>query len=315
MSDGPGPSLAWSDLLDAIAGVDPRTIQAVFGALGEDQLKQLGSRISSEPSGSDFYQFVLNGASKDQITSLSRLWAGHLRPDGGNDWYSPGGQLFGTTHGNTFIGAKQGSLDDCWMLAKLNALVGADPNWPHEHVRRNGNGTVSVKFYNGDGDPYWVTVTEELPGNGADPESSTTGTWAAYYEKAMASDPNGEGGLMPGQGYEGLTAGFSDSADEYLTGHESDNLKFGHWPWSDDPHDAVVKAHDDGKGVVAENWSNQASDGDDDDDDMRQWHVYYVKDIEANGDVVLGNPWGHSDVTLTRDEFNDYMEDVSIVNQ
>lgn len=323
-SNGNGPRSpeamkAWFRMLETLRGMNPDAAAVILGALSDDELKALDREIGDASShmkdASDFYSFILAGATTDQVTRLKDLWKANLRPDGGENWAVPGGRLFNPPYvkpGNnngTFIGAGQGSMDDCWMLAKLNALVGADPNWPQDHVRDNGNGTVSVQFYDDDGHPYWVTVTDELPDNGASPEGPNSSTWAAYYEKAMAADDHGR----PGSGYDSLTAGLSDSSDVYMAGQDSDNLKQGHWPWSDDPYDAVVKAHNEGKGVVAENWANAWFSGGD--DDMHQWHVYYVKDIQADGDVVLGNPWGDEDVVLSPSEFNDYMEDVSIVHQ
>ncbi|UYM05885.1 C2 family cysteine protease [Solicola gregarius] len=310
---------AWSGLLETIKGMDPSAAAVILGALSDDELKDLGEQVGgvSEQhmaSGTDLYSFLLAGATAEQIQRLKDIW--DLNPKGGENWGVPTESLFNPPYvGNdgTTIGAAQGSFDDCWMFAKLNAIVEADPNWPQQHVRDNGNGTVSVQFYDGDGNPYWVTVTDELPSNGADPGGVNESTWAAYYEKAMAADDHGADGILGGDGYDGLTAGFSDSADEYMTGEESNNLVQGHWPWSDDPYGDVKDAIDDGKGVVVGNWGNQMFDGGD--DDMQTFHVYYVKDILPNGDVVLGNPWGHSDVTLSEGEFNDYAEDVSIVNQ
>lgn len=311
----PGSSLSWKDVRDAIEGADPRIAAVVLGALSDDEINALGNITEDESNNSDFYNFILAGATREQIDRIKALWPG-LRPQGGENWYVPGDPLFRPPYaGNsgTTIGAAQGGFDDCWMFAKLNAIVGADPTWPQRHVIENPNGTVSVKFYDGDGDPYWVTVTDELPRNGAEPEGSNSSTWAAYYEKAMAIDDHSPGGLMPGQGYDNLTAGLSDSADEHMTGQESDNLVQGHLPWSDDPYPAVKEAYQDGKGIVVGNWGNDM--GDDGDDDMHTFHVYYVKEIQADGDIVLGNPWGYDDVTLTEDEFNTYAEDVSVVKQ
>lgn len=312
---------AWFNMLDTIKEMDPNAATVIIGALSDEELKALGDEIGgvSEDhmnSATDFYSFLLLGATAEQVDRMKQLW--DLNPADGENWSTPPGPLFRPPYnGNsgTTIGAKQGTLNDCWMLAKLNAIVEADPSWPQQHVRDNGNGTVSVKFYDRDGNPYWVTVTDELPSNGAQPEGVNSSTWAAYYEKAMATDDHGADGILGGQGYDGLMAGFSDSADVYMTGKESDNVKFtGLNPWAD-PYTEVKEAIADGKGVVAGNWSNSPMPWAGGDDDLAQYHVYYVKEIQADGDVVLGNPWGHSDVTLSPDEFNSYMEDVSIVNQ
>lgn len=312
---------AWYDMLDTIKEMDPKAAAVIMGALSDEELKALGDEIggvseSHMNSATDFYSFLLSGATREQVDRMKELW--DLNPADGENWSVPYRNLFNPPYdGNngTTIGAKQGDFNDCWVFAKLNALVEADPSWPQQHVRDNGNGTVSVKFYDGDGSPYWVTVTDELPSNGAQPEGINSSTWAAYYEKAMATDDHGADGILGGDGYDGLTAGWSDSADVYMTGKESDNVKYTSInPWAD-PYSEVKEAVADGKGVVASNWSNSPLPWNDEDDDLVQYHVYYVKEIDGDGNVVLGNPWGHSDVTLSPGDFNDYMEDVSIVNQ
>ncbi|UPK73803.1 C2 family cysteine protease [Nocardioidaceae bacterium SCSIO 66511] len=316
---------AWFNLLKTIKDLDPKAATVILGALDDQELKDLGEYVggvdeSHMNSATDLYSFLLAGATKEQVDRMKKQW--DLNPGDRGDWQDPrySNPLFGSTNGETKIGANQGPVNDCWLLAKLNAIVGSDPSWPQQHVRDNGNGTVSVKFYD-DGNPYWVTVTKEvaLDGDGnyqtAYPDGSNSQMWAVYYEKAMAVDDHGADGILGGDGYDGLTAGFSDSADEYMTGKESDNVKFtGLNPFAD-PYSDVKEAIADGKGVVASNWSNSPLPWNGGDDDLKQYHVYYVKEIESDGDVVLGNPWGKDDVTLSPDEFNDYMEDVSIVNQ
>lgn len=317
----PGSSLSWSDVLDSIEGADPRIAAIVLGMLSKDEIASLGKVVKGERNDSDFYSFILLGATAEQVEQLKGLWP--LNPAGKDDWGSPDSDvpLFyppyivpGQDNG-TVIGAEQGQVNDCWMLAKLNAIVSADPDWPMEHVRDNGNGTVSVKFYD-DGNPYWVTVTDEVSDSAAYNDGGPNESlWAIYYEKAMAADDHSPDGLVGGDGYDGLTAGFSDTADEYMTGQESDTVKFSGMDLFADPYEATVEALDNGEGVVAGNWANDIMPWSDEDDDLHQWHVYYVKDILPSGDVLLGNPWGEEDIVMTPGEYNTYMEDVSVVKQ
>ena len=318
---------AWFNMLETVKGMDPNAASVILGALSDKELKALHDEIGGIPenhmnSATDFYSFVLAGATREQVDHLKDLW--DLNPAGKDDWgpRDAGVSLFYPPYvvpgenGGTAIGAEQGSVDDCWMLAKLNAIVTADPDWPMEHVRDNNNGTVSVKFYDGDGKPYWVTVTDEVSDSAAYNDGGPNeSSWAIYYEKAMAADDHSPGGLVGGPGYDGLTAGFSDSADEYMTGKESDTVKFTGLDLFADPYEAAVEAHDNGEGVVAGNWGNDGMPWADEDDDLKQWHVYYVKDILPNGDVLLGNPWGEEDVTMSPGDFNTYLEDVSVVKQ
>lgn len=127
---GPGGDmqrdLALRELLDALHEVDPRAAAVILGTLSAQQQKELGDVLaagSDRPDVPGIYSFFLSGATSAQVDGLRQLW--EVDPDGSGGWDRPGPySLFpafpdmSARNSGAFIGARQGSVGDCRMMAK-----------------------------------------------------------------------------------------------------------------------------------------------------------------------------------------------------
>ncbi|HYJ67497.1 MAG TPA: C2 family cysteine protease, partial [Nocardioidaceae bacterium] len=237
-------TMAWEQL----AELDPRAVDLVVLGLSDDQLTLLdrlmsttsiGERLPGVESGldrfdlADFHTLFLANASTETLRRLQRCWRS-INPtiknvdaveQGAIDrprWRKPdtGGLFDGPP---TADDIDQGAVGDCWMQAKLAALAQDDSDWVNEHVRRNPNGTITVTFYDDDGDPHEVTVTSELPvddyGDRVYSGDDDGAPWADYYEKAFAliSDNHHDAEA----GYGGIEYGRASLEAMLMTGHDA----------------------------------------------------------------------------------------------
>ncbi|MFJ3235143.1 C2 family cysteine protease [Streptomyces sp. NPDC086787] len=212
----------------------------------------------------------------------------------------------------------QGQFADCWYIASLTATAQADPQFIAEGLKQNANGTVDVRIWDKDGNKHWVTVTPDLPMDSNGHLISAHGnaeTWPAYYEKAFALMYGGdEGGAPDGRdgdkrydhadfGNYGATEwDMTDKAPPYVTGENSksidnnvDSIKK-----SFDAHHPVIVASNSDSSNLPSDWQKNGA--------YVTRHVYYVKGFNANGDVILGNPWGGGspDVVATREQYEKF---------
>lgn len=328
---------------ERLSQLDPRAIDYVVLGLSDDQLALIDRMVSTSvrerqtlPPGldsgldrfdlADFHTLFLAHASSDTLGRLERCWRS-IRPaintadnvqDGSLDrprWRRPDDtELFDGEPSADDI--DQGALGDCWMQAKLAAIAQDDPDWVHEHIRRNPNGTVTVTFYDDDGDPHEVTVTDQLPlDDDGEPvfsgDSGTGAPWADYYETAFAvisdhhsDDESGYGGIE--QGRAGDDAGL-------MTGHDADSIEDeGGFLGFGDTHkdfDDVRQRVEDGDPVVVATTDSGPS------YPFAPNHAFYVKGFNDDGDIVLGNPWSRhaSSLVLDEGEFNNLINDAAAI--
>lgn len=231
----------------------------------------------------------------------------------------PDEPLFKTPGQIDIDGAAQGQMGDCWYMASLEATAHANPKFIQDGVKQNPNGTIDVRIWDKDGTMHWVTVTPDLPMDKNGNLLSANGRgecWPAYYEKAFAlMYGNDEGGAPDGhtndprydrkeQGdYGAIEWDYTDKAPPYVTGHKSTSI--------DNNFDSVRKSFQDHHPVIVATPS---------DDDLKsrgldpQWspqyvtrHVFYVKGFDADGKMILGNPWGPgNDLHITPQQYQDY---------
>ncbi|MFE2527282.1 C2 family cysteine protease [Streptomyces sp. NPDC059382] len=134
---------------------------------------------------------------------------------------------------------KQGSLNDCGVIATMGAVAGHRPEAIPDRIRANGDGTYEVtlhqtkKTFDGDwshfeptGEFTVLTVTPELPVLYASPEQPAYAkpeggaAWGPILEKALAGVDQtwDEGRRKVAEGYERLDLGsFPDTRAEILT--------------------------------------------------------------------------------------------------
>ncbi|WP_329365500.1 C2 family cysteine protease [Streptomyces sp. NBC_00669] len=239
----------------------------------------------------------------------------------GMHYGTPQDPLFKTPGTVDASGAHQGQIGDCWYMASLEATAQADPKFIAEGVKQNPNGTVNVRIWDKDGKLHWVTVTPDIPMDSDNNPVSAYGadeSWPAYYEKAFALMYAGDTGGAPDdhqgdplydraeQGDYGATEwDFTDKAPPYVTGSKSKSIGGG--------FDGVKKAYQSHHPVIVATPSE---------DELKKknldpsWdgnyvtrHVYYVKGFDAQGNMLLGNPWGPgNDVTVTPEQYKEYFE-------
>ena len=115
-------------------------------------------------------------------------------------------------------------LGSCYFLAALKAVARQNPSFVKNMIRDNGNGTVTVDFYN-DGTKESVTVlksvtTMKKASLGVGVMAYSNCLWAELAVKAYAKWDGHEAGALPGYrgSYPGIEGGFSDIAWSHITG-------------------------------------------------------------------------------------------------
>ncbi|WP_084960394.1 C2 family cysteine protease [Thermoactinospora rubra] len=203
----------------------------------------------------------------------------------------------------------QGAVGDCWFIANLGAVAQRDPEFIRSGIRRNPNGTISVRLFDKEGREHWVTVTPDLPLDANGNPRGATGDgelWPAYYEKAFAQFYNDDNDDKQGS-YGAIVGDYPEKGAKFLTGKGSDVDD----PDFDDLKEAWENGHSiivstPGKQKVPDHLKNSFVTG----------HAYFVEKVEGDK-VVLRNPWGHSTerLVVTKDEFEDLFQDQTVVDR
>lgn len=318
-------------MLERVLALDPAAADFVVLALNDEELANLDSLVVAAGEVPillnvshwdiiDFHALFLAGASIDTLRRLQATWPS-IEPEIGNvDAYEDDGDtppsrgdfdmdLFGDNPSH--LDVDQGMVGDCWMQAKMAALMlNGGSTWAQDHVRLNDNGTITVTMYDEDGNPHDVVVTNRLPlddsGNPAfSGNSGVDASWSFYYEKAFAlASQHGSDGET---GYGGIEGGQAEDDAQLMTGNDADEL--------DVDYDDVRDAYEDGRPVVVGTW-NGDNIPEDKIDTWHEKHEYYVKGYESDGDMILGNPWAPAEpnLVLTPEEFEDEFDDAAALN-
>jgi len=160
--------------------------------------------------------------------------------------YSPapaGATLFGASGQPSATDVAQGYEGDCWLLASLAEVAARAPQDIQNMFSYYGssveNGAVvqlyTVRFFNSQDVPEYVTVDTELPNAGTyydrvlSPCSGSQVLWFALAEKAYA-EANGLGYVSsehPGvDSYDALNSGYPSWALQAITGKAANNYSF-----------------------------------------------------------------------------------------
>ena len=84
----------------------------------------------------------------------------------------------------------QGGTGDCYFLSALASVVEADPQFIRDHMKDNGNGTVTVKLYQPNSvfsgySPILITVDKTVAYMGKEERGARSALWVQLYEKAF----------------------------------------------------------------------------------------------------------------------------------
>lgn len=216
-----------------------------------------------------------------------------------------GGKLF--VDGVSFDDVVQGSIGDCYMVAAFSSLAAKDPKIIENAIKDNGNGTYTVRFYegNGYGTPRPVNITVD-----GDIAQSAMGSarygksrdskelWVGILEKAYAQWKGG---------YEAVgNGGNSGAVFTALTGKPSSYTSTTS-STADRIYSTIDNAISTGKPVTAGTFGKDSG-VDYNGTGVYAWHAYTVLGTsEENGTryVQLRNPWGSHDGGTIRDGKDD----------
>lgn len=208
---------------------------------------------------------------------------------------------------------EQGSLNDCWFIASLQAVAATHPEVLEEGVTANGDGTYDVTLYV-DGKPVVYRVDATVPADDGDPVfadnagASERELWPLLYEKAMAQHMGGD--------WRDLDYDTAERALEAITGQDVDteDTDSGIFDWDAPPDsDEIRSVLDDGDQVVLSSHDDVGGRPLYEDDTLATNHLYWVSGVTEDGDLELTNPWSPGDdpIVLTYEEFQDNFGHIS----
>ncbi len=126
----------------------------------------------------------------------------------------------------------QGETGDCYLIAVLGSVVESDPQFIKNHMKDNGDGTVTVKLYKpvnedrGRFDEVFVTVEKTIAFEKNKQSINANGSmWVQMYEKALlVSGLTGKHKMFRSFDYEEITGGTRDDAIRWVLGTKPGKL-------------------------------------------------------------------------------------------
>jgi hypothetical protein len=246
------------------------------------------------------------GSSAAQLEKLIGKWfLGADRPVAAGTYRPVAGQLF--VNGASYTDIKQGALGDCYFMASLAEAALKNPAIINNMFVVNGDGTYTVKFYNGAQTAY-VTVDTFLPTNGAGQviyagmgtlaSNSSNELWTMLAEKAYVqlNEMGWERAGLGGSGqnsYAAISGGYMFMSLGHITGQST--IAFASTS-SATNFNVFVTAFSQGKMIEFASKSTPASNA------VVGNHAYAVVGYNATAKTItLFNPWGtnYAMVTMT----------------
>ena len=278
---------------------------------GAEHVWKLASYVVSANPANGMYQntslgSLAAGSSAAHLDKLVSKWFyGSDRPTASGTYRQFTGQLF--VNGASYTDVRQGSVGDCYFVAALAEAAQHNPALINNMFIVNGDGTYTVKFFNG-GQAYYVTVDSYLPtdangqaiyaARGTMYNNSGAELWTVLAEKAYAQ-LNAMGWSragMTGSGlnsYNAISGGYIFAALGHVTGQATVAFAMTN---STSSFQQFVWAHNAGKMIGFASKSTPASSS------VVGGHAYMVVGYDARFQrVQLANPWGpeYGILTLT----------------
>ncbi|HVT30378.1 MAG TPA: C2 family cysteine protease [Lacipirellulaceae bacterium] len=244
-----------------------------------------------------------SGATLEQRVEKWFLGADH--PVAGGDYRPVAGSLF--VDGPSYTDIRQGSVNDCYFLASLAETALKDPSAITNMFIVNGDGTYTVRFYNGSTAEY-VTVDSYLPTStsghlvyadlGALYNDPNNELWTALAEKAYAQ-VNEMGWIRSGSSgsgensYLAIVNGYIYLSLGQVTGQSTSSFDYTTLPTS---FTNFVNAYNQNELIGFASGATPGSSS------VVANHAYAVVDYDAtNQTVTLFNPWGIQVGLITMD--------------
>ena len=121
----------------------------------------------------------------------------------------------------------QGGTGDCYFIAALASVVEKDNSFIKNHMKDNGDGTVTVKLYKPGKlygyNPVFVTVDKTSVFKGSGNRGAVGCLWVQMYEKAYVASgirANFFGKIK----YDSISGGLSEEALGYITGQKAEKV-------------------------------------------------------------------------------------------
>lgn len=332
-----------NELRDALAALKPAQLDQFLKTLSDNELRKLAEGSASDGKGlfnregttpferHQLLDQLLSKASAEQVDRLTGLipWAqpngesmgDAARPGGAkgsttNDWLEPTAPVIGLHPGKDDI--RQTGYGDCVVLSAAGAMINADSEWARNHVTDNGNGTVSVKLFDSQGQEQWVTVTTDLPANEAGDQKGAlpgdNGNWPAYIEKALAqvyTEDDARDGTPPGAppdiahgpgNYKAIEGNWGPDAFKYLAGPDVEQTEDAESLW---------KAAEEGRPALVTTLGDLP-----DGAPMGYFtgHAYFVTGQDEQGNLLLQNPWSqhYPILSITKEQFEQQYQNASV---
>lgn len=202
---------------------------------------------------------------------------------------------------------RQGAIGDCWLIATMGAVAQQQPHLIEDAITANDNGTYTVRLYDRDGNPVFVTVTPDLPGIDGNPvfvqnpdRDGPVELWPHLLEKAAAQ--------LWGD-YDDIESDWPSNAIVMLTGTDPQTYSQGVFRGPNPPSLSSLAATMNTGGLILLSTDNTDRTDLYSDGTLVQRHAYYVQSVdEAAGTVTIVNPWGlqsHPPITMSYEQFRD----------
>jgi hypothetical protein len=298
------------DVVDATELSDLRKIVAnttLFAGL--EHVWKLGSYVVTASVANTSYQGAAlgnlaagsNGAHLDKL--VNKWFLGLDRPTTGYVYQQFAGQLF--VNGATYQDVKQGAVGDCYFVATLAEVALKNPSAITNMFIVNGDGTYTVRFFNGS-TTHYVTVDSYLPtyggggaayaGQGLNYTNTSGELWVSLAEKAYVQ-ANEFGFIRSGlsgsgiNSYDAISGGYINYAIRHVTGLSTVNYAYTSGGTS---FNTFVTAYNANKMIAFASMTTPASGS------VVGSHAYAVVGYDAGTQkVTLFNPWGISYGLLT----------------
>lgn len=229
-----------------------------------------------------------NNAGDTPEMLVDKWFNGNDTPSTVFDYTEINGDLF--VDGVSSTDAKQGSLDDCYVITAMNAIAYTSPEVIENMIMEVEENVWVVRFYDSLQEVHYVTVNNLLPevsGRSVYAQWNVE-MWPALIEKAYAQvTQNANFRFNVTNTYDNLAWGASSTVWENITGQDISSYK----GMPEAEHIAMLA---DGS-VLFVSHNN---------------HTYHIESYsEHNGVFFLSNPWGYSHIHATWEQ----LESMNIV--